>query len=77
MPHRLMEIKIINLQRAEFKDTPKIFGRLYLLTLNTPSSSSLPFTYLIQARPIVLTCVFAYLRCSCFSTAPAVLRISY
>ncbi len=24
MPHRLMEIKIINPQRAEFKDTPKI-----------------------------------------------------
>ncbi len=24
MPHHLMEILIINLQRAEFKDTPKI-----------------------------------------------------
>uniref|UniRef100_A0A3B3R3L8 Uncharacterized protein n=1 Tax=Paramormyrops kingsleyae TaxID=1676925 RepID=A0A3B3R3L8_9TELE len=24
MPHRLMEMKMINLQRAEFKDTPKI-----------------------------------------------------
>ncbi len=34
-------------------------ARLYLLTLNTPSLSSLPFTYLIQARPIVLTCVFS------------------
>lgn len=33
MPLRLMEIKIVNLQGAEFKDTPKIkvkkyFGRL-------------------------------------------------
>ncbi len=34
-------------------------ARLYLLTLNTPSLSSLPFTYLNQARPIVLACVFS------------------
>ncbi len=31
----------------------------YLLTLNIPSSSGLPFTYLNQARPIVLTCVIS------------------
>ena len=24
MPHRLMEMKMINLQRIEFKDTPEI-----------------------------------------------------
>ncbi len=24
MPHRLMQMKMINLQRAEFKDTPEI-----------------------------------------------------